>query len=92
MILQYTDIFEGGKKQKIKAEITTEHSASSYGMAVLVLPGGEVVSAESWMMLGYEIVSITQRETPIMDQWLKNLDAMYGMGMQESPGGHHDNH
>ncbi|MEN6508990.1 MAG: hypothetical protein ABFD63_09475, partial [Smithella sp.] len=79
MILQYTDVFEGGKERKIKGEITTEHSASSYGMPVIVLPDGGVLSAESWVMLGYKIIKITQAEVPVMEKWLKNLYAMYGM-------------
>jgi hypothetical protein len=83
MILQYTDIFDGGKIRKIKGEITTEHSASSYGMPVLVLPDGGCVDAQSWVMLGYKIVSISQQEAPMMERWLKTLYAM--MGIQESP-------
>jgi hypothetical protein len=79
MILQYTDVFEGGKERKIKGELTTEHSASSYGMPVIVLPDGGVLSAESWVMLGYKVLSISQKEVPMMEKWLKNLYAMYGM-------------
>jgi hypothetical protein len=83
MILQYTDIFEGGKVKKIKGELTTEHSASSYGLPVILLPDGGVLSAESWVMLGYKIVSLTKKEEPMMERWLKNLYAM--LGMTESP-------
>ena len=83
MILQYTDIFDDGKSRKIKGELTTEHSASSYGMPVIALPDGGVVSAESWVMLGYKVVSLTQKEAPMMERWLKNMYAM--MGIQESP-------
>jgi hypothetical protein len=79
MILQYTDIFAGGKARKIKGELTTEHSASSYGLPVIVLPDGGVLSAESWVMLGYRVVSLAQKEAPMMEKWLKNLYAMYGM-------------
>lgn len=81
MMLQYTDIFEGGKIRKIKAEITTEHSASSYGMPVVVLPDGHTVDATSWVMLNYQIVSITKAETPMMERWLNNLYAMLGMSV-----------
>lgn len=79
MILQYTDIFQGGKIRKIKAEITTEHSASSYGMPVVVLPDGHALDANSWVMLNYQIVSITKAEAPMMEKWLGNLYAMLGM-------------
>lgn len=83
MILQYTDIFKGGKAVKIKGELTTEHSASSYGLPVIVLPDGGVISAESWVLLGYRVVSLTEKEAPMMGRWLKNLYAM--MGIQENP-------
>lgn len=79
MILQYTDIFEGGKTVKIKGELTTEHSASSYGLPVILLPDGGVLSAESWVMLGYRVVSLAQKEAPLMERWLKNMYAMFGI-------------
>ncbi|HAR34249.1 MAG TPA: hypothetical protein DCR95_09240 [Desulfobacter sp.] len=79
MILQYTDIFEGGKERKIKGELTTDHCASSYGLPVVLLPDGGVLSAESWVMLGYKIVSLTKKEEPMMERWLKNLYAMLGV-------------
>jgi hypothetical protein len=79
MILQYTDIFSGGKAVKIKGELTTEHSASSYGLPVIVLPDGGVLSAESWVLLGYRVVSLTQKEAPLMERWLKNMYAMFGV-------------
>jgi hypothetical protein len=79
MILQYTDILGDGKTHKIKATITTEHSASSYGMPVVVLPDGHALDANSWVMLNYRIVSITKGEAPMMEKWLNNLYAMLGM-------------
>ncbi|DBA35057.1 TPA_asm: hypothetical protein vir555_00031 [Caudoviricetes sp. vir555] len=87
MILQYTDIFKGGKIRKIKAEITTEHSASSYGMPVVVLPDGHALDANSWVMLNYQIVSITKAEAPMMEKWLNNLYAMLGMSAIGRKGG-----
>lgn len=79
MILQYTDIFDDGKAVKIKGELTTEHCASSYGLPVILLPDGGVLSAESWTMLGYKIVSLTKKEVPMMERWLKNTYAMLGI-------------
>lgn len=78
MVLRYKDIFEGGKPHRIKASITTEHPTSSYGVPVVVLPDGGALNAESWVLMGYEIVSLTKREAPLMKRWLKNLDAMIG--------------
>jgi hypothetical protein len=83
MILQYTDIFSGGEVEEIEGELTSEHSASSYGLPVIVLPDGGVVSAESWVLLGYRIVSLTQKEAPMMERWLKNMYAM--LGVAENP-------
>jgi len=30
-------------------------------------------------MLGYEVVSISDKEIPLMSRWLKNLHAMLGV-------------
>jgi hypothetical protein len=79
MILQYVDIFSGGETKKIKARITTEHSASSYGQPVVVLDDGEGLNAESWVLLGYQVVSATKAEAELMERWLKNLYAMLGI-------------
>lgn len=83
MILQYTDIFSGGKVKKTKGELTTEHSASSYGLPVIVLPDGGVLSVESWVMLGYKVVSLTPKEAPMVERWLKNMYDM--LGVAENP-------
>lgn len=79
MILQYTDIFKDGKVRKIKGEITTDHCASSYGLPVILLPDGGVLSAESWVLRGYKVVSLAQKEVSMMERWLKNLYAMIGV-------------
>lgn len=83
MILQYTDIFKGGKVRKIKGEITTDHCASSYGLPVILLPDGGVLSAESWVLRGYKVVSLAQKEVSMMERWLKNLYAMIGVQAEE---------
>lgn len=79
MILQYTDIFGTGKPVKIKGEITSDHCASSYGLPVVLLPDGGVLSAESWVMLGYKIISLRKAEEAMMGRWLGNLYAMLGV-------------
>ena len=80
MVLRYKHIFERGKLHNIKPSITTEHSASSYGMPVVVLPDGGALNAESWVLMGYEVLSLTKKEAPLMKRWLENLDAMIGTG------------
>lgn len=61
MILSYHDL--GKKKQhRIKAEITTEHSASSYGQPVIVLEDGGALDLMSWVGLGYQVVKASEKE------------------------------
>jgi len=83
MILSYTDIFENGKARRIEADITTDHPASSYGMPVVILPDGQALNADSWVLLNYHVVKASPSEATMMEQWLKNLYAM--MGIQQSP-------
>ena len=78
MILQYTDIFNNGKICKIKAEITTDHPVSSYGLPVVVLPDGNALDAQSWILLNYQVISLNQSELPIMQKWITHLYAMMG--------------
>lgn len=78
MILQYIDIFADGEPKKIKAEITTDHSASSYGIPVIVMPDGGILNADSWILLSYQVISATKKEIPLMEKWLKNLYALLG--------------
>jgi len=79
MILQYTDVFGEGKPRRIEAEITTDHPASSYGMPVVVLPDGHTLDAQSWVLLNYQVISLSKNEEPMMIKWLTNLYAMLGM-------------
>ncbi|MHB9097145.1 MAG: hypothetical protein ACYC5X_04910 [Syntrophales bacterium] len=50
-----------GKIQRVSAEITTPHSSPS-GQPALVSSDGDVVDKESWVVLGYHIVSATTKE------------------------------
>jgi len=60
MIVSYTD-FEG-KTLRVKVKITTDHSASSYGQPVIVLPDGGALDLMSWVGLGYRVVKATDKE------------------------------
>lgn len=79
MMLQYTDIFAGGKIRKIRATITANHPASSYGVPVVVLPDGGALDAQSWVLLNYHVVSVSKAEAPMVERWLANLYAMLGI-------------
>lgn len=60
MVVSYTD-FEG-KTHRVKVKITTDHSASSYGQPVIVLPDGGALDLMSWVGLGYRVVKATDKE------------------------------
>jgi hypothetical protein len=63
MILSYQDIFEeNAKRTRIKATITTEHSASSYGQPAIVLDDGGALDLMSWVSLGYRLEKATKKE------------------------------
>lgn len=78
MKLSYIDLFGDGKRHKIKAEITTEHPASSYGIPVIVLPDGGIVDLQSWISLNYSVEQISKKEEPLLKRVLENFSAMIG--------------
>ena len=61
MILSYHNLGEE-KRHRIKASITTEHSASSYGQPVIVLGDGGALDFFSWVSLGYQVVKASKKE------------------------------
>ena len=55
--------FENSDKRKIvRASITTEHSASSYGQPVIVLEDGDAIDLMSWVGCGYKVVRASEKE------------------------------
>lgn len=67
MILSYKNQLSGdGKRKEIKARITTNHSASSYGQPVIVLEDGEALDLISWVFCSYQIVSATKKERELL--------------------------
>jgi hypothetical protein len=61
MILSYHNLGEE-KRHRIKARVTTEHSASSYGQPVIVLEDGEALDLFSWVSLGYQVKNASKKE------------------------------
>ena len=61
MILSYHDLGET-RRHRIKGKISTEHSASSYGQAVVVLEDGGALDLFSWVGLGYRVIRASTRE------------------------------
>lgn len=78
MRLQYRDILGDGELHEIEAEITTDHPASSYGLPVIVLDDGHALDGNSWVLMGYQIMSASENEYEALKQWLSNLGAMLG--------------
>lgn len=63
MILSYQDIFDRVPgRVEIEAEITTGHSASSYGQPVIVLEDGGALDFTSWVCMNYRVEKATEQE------------------------------
>jgi hypothetical protein len=72
MTLSYQDLM-ATKRTRIKATITTEHSASSYGQPVIVLPDGGALDHQSAILLNYRIESATKAERELLAKWQHNI-------------------
>ena len=72
MILSYMPLMEQ-KRRRIKASITTDHPASSYGMPVIVLDDGDALDYNSAILLNYNVESASQAEMALLDQWRRNM-------------------
>ena len=67
MILSYQNLFSE-KRTQIKAEVTTDHPASSYGQPVIVLPDGGALDLMSWVALGYQVEKATAKELALLEK------------------------
>lgn len=72
MILSYLPLMEK-ERVKIEAEITTEHSASSYGIPVIVLKDGGALDYNSAILLNYKIEEISEEEKPLFEKWQRSM-------------------
>lgn len=74
MLLSYTDIFADNRdRTMIRAEMTTEHPASSYGQPVLVLEDGGALDLASWVFNDYQIEEATEDEVLALQDYLSKL-------------------
>lgn len=76
MKLEYTDIFDGGKRKKIAATVTVEHPSSHYGQPVVLLQDGNLLDYQSWELMGYRLISCTKDEAQLMAKWTLSMYAM----------------
>lgn len=79
MILSYVDILGDRKRHRIKAEVTTDHPTSSYGIPVIVLEDGNALDLQSWVMMNYKVVKATKKEGSLLQKVFENFNAMMGM-------------
>lgn len=78
MKLSYVDILGDGERHTINAEITTEHSLSSYGQPVLLVDG-QPLNAESWVLMAYQVVKATPEELDMLKQWVSTVMFLLGI-------------
>ncbi len=56
MILSFQNIFTtGGKRETIRAEISTNHPESRSGQPVILLEDGDTLDEVSWVALDYKV-------------------------------------
>jgi len=72
MILNYQDLM-ATKRTRIKATITTDHSASSCGIPVIVLPGGDALDYNSAVLLDYRVERATAKEQELLAAWRRGM-------------------
>ncbi len=68
MVLSYKNLMSN-KRTRVKARITTDHPASSYGLPVIILPDGDTLDYGSVALLDYQVERATQKELWLLEQW-----------------------
>ncbi len=82
MRLSYLPLWEeegSDERVEIDAEISRVHPDSSYNQAVIVLPDGQSLGAQSWFLLNYRVVEATEDERSEMDGIISNWQKMCGV-------------
>lgn len=74
MKLQYTNPLDG-KISTCAATITTDHPLSSYGQPVIILDDGNTIDAQNWSLFGFEVLSSSQEEIPLLNRWLISVSS-----------------
>ena len=73
MLLEYTSL--DGEKHQVKASISYDHPACSYGQPVILVEG-EPLDMPSWILLGYRVVRAGKKEI----ERLRKIYAKIGYG------------
>ena len=72
MTLSYQNLM-ATTRTRVRATITTEHPASSYGQPVIVLADGGALDYNSAILLGYRVESATAAERELLAKWQHNM-------------------
>ena len=72
MTLSYRGLMSD-KRTRVKAKITTDHPASSYGLPVIILPDGDALDYSSAALLDYQVERATQKELRLLEQWQRAM-------------------
>ncbi|CAI4032406.1 hypothetical protein DNFV4_02836 [Nitrospira tepida] len=64
---------ESPARKRVTVTLSTEHSQSSYGQPVMVLPDGGVLDLMSWVGCGYRIERATAKEREAVARILGTL-------------------
>jgi hypothetical protein len=78
MILSYRDILGDDKRHRIRAIITTDHAASSYGQPVIVLPDGQALDWVSMILMDYRVEKASKKESILLERLLRDIAALTG--------------
>jgi hypothetical protein len=65
---------------ELTASLTTDHPASSYGQAVMVIDewDGDIMSHENFVLAGCHVVDLPDDEAEEFRQWYSLIEAMAG--------------
>lgn len=78
MKLQYRDLLGNGEMRHVEAEVTADHPSSHYGQPVIVLPDGDALDLQSWVLLGYQVLQADADEIEALKKIFSNFGLMCG--------------
>ncbi len=70
MKISYVPLDGQRRRKTCKATITCDHSASSYGIPVVVLKDGSVIDGFSWALSGCKVISATPQELAALQRMI----------------------
>jgi len=73
--------YNSGKDITLTAHLTTDHSQSSYGQPVMMIDewGGQLMSAENWIIAGCYPVEMSSDEASAFHKWRDLILSILGV-------------